>query len=124
MFAFRPASSIGVVPRIGKLETGGSRTVTMHVQATRSKAAGYGTPYQVMEAYAAGRLSEAELVDILAGWRYVAVPDRHDAAGISSEPSECVGGSVADVIMGYDDGLIGAEVYDRVLDRLRERRSA
>lgn len=71
-------------------------------------------PYEVCQRYAVGQLSREQLICELARWDYV-VPEKreHD---YFDDLRFSTPGSFDDVVRALGDGLLGAELYDTILD--------
>ena len=75
-----------------------------------------GTPYEIVQRYAAGMIDRARLVDELGRWEYPKTPATDGVDWLADEPA----GSFEEVGRALDAGLIDEDTYTAVLDARRE----
>ena len=71
------------------------------------------SPYEIAQRYAAGLISRERVIDELARWDY---EPRHRTDGVDWLTPDDPGRTFEAVGAALDDGLLGDEVYDAILD--------
>ena len=78
------------------------------------------SPYEIAQRYSAGEMTREQTIDELSRWQYVPAPRTDGYDWLTDDPD----GTWDEVRRALSDGLLDAEMYTAVQDRIDGLRSA